>query len=115
MALGANLNAIDVERTAIADARQTIDDNRQIIQTSRTSERALIEAVEQDLRDANTNGLTTIFTAGFLDAVPADTVETFERSNSNRRLTFQYDKNADRIFNIVYTRFDQARNTGGLS
>lgn len=115
MALGANLNAIDAERTAIEAAQTEIQTQRQIIQTSRTSERALLEAIEQDIRDANINGLGSVFSVGFLDAVPAGTVQTFERSNAQRRLTFQYDKDADRIFNIVYTRFPADRDTGSIA
>lgn len=106
MALGANLNAIDADRAAIQAAEIEIAAQRQIIRTSRTSESSLIQALEADIRDANTNGLvinlTTVFEAGFLDAVPDGTIQTFSRNNATRRLTFQYDKDADQISGITY-------------
>lgn len=102
MALGPNLNAIDAERDSRVTAQAAVDAARQTIETSRTSERALMVALEQDIRDANTNGFGSVFSAGFLDDVPDGTVKTFSRNNTTRRLTFDYDKDTDRISNLKY-------------
>lgn len=102
MALVPNLNALKAEEDAIATARAEINTRRQAISDSRTSQGALLQAIEQDLRDANTNGIGVIFTVGYLDAVPDGTIATISRNDATRRLTFKYDKDNDTIFDIVY-------------